>query len=251
MNATGIEWADRTWNPVTGCSPVSEGCERCYAKLMAETRLRGRCGYDAEDPFKPTFHYERLAQVTPKQKPQRIFVCSMGDLFHEQVRRHWVVHIMTAIATCEQHEFVVLTKRPGAALSFIQWFGHVYPNLTLGVSVENQARADERIPILMQIPAARRIVSVEPMLGPVDLDDYMPWAWERKEGDTSSTAVGLDGVICGAETGRGARPMDLDWARDLRDQCVAEGVPFVFKRDSDGNHELYGQVWEQWPEAQR
>ena len=224
MANTKIEWADKVWNPITGCSHAgSPGCDHCYAKRMAY-RLKGRYGYPKDDPFKVTFHPDRLDEPLHWKKPCRIFVCSMGDLFHESVSSRFinsVIGIMTAEET-RHHTFFILTKRPQnmaayfknfikCGVDLVQFIERVY----LGVSVENQQTADERIPILLQIPAAKRFVSVEPMLGPVDLgklsDPNISW------------------IIVGGETGAGARPLHLDWIRSLVEQCQAAGVPFFFK----------------------
>ena len=264
--ATKIEWADEVWNPVTGCTPVSEGCAHCYAKRMA-SRLRGRYGYPADEPFRVTVHDDRMAQPISWRKHRRVFVCSMGDLFHQDVDAQTLGFVFAMMSLCRRHTFMVLTKRPGRMHEMIngrylrieteiihrvnvlrhgldapsEMEGWPLPNVWLGVTAENQTRADERIRVLLETPAARRFVSVEPMLGAVDLLDYM-----RGYGRFYSSTA-LDWVICGAETGPGARPMNLDWARDLRDQCVAARVPFFFKRDSDGNRELDGRMWEQYP----
>lgn len=240
---TKIEWATHTWNPVTGCTPISEGCEHCYAARMAK-RLAGRCGYPQDYPFQPgTFHANRLNDPLKIKKSSMIFVCSMGDLFHESVDVDVIFKILEVIDKASHHTYVLLTKRPEAMRSFFEitgdWDSSEWPNLWLGVTAENQARADERIPILLSIPAAVRFVSVEPMLGPVDLSSYIPSA----DGFVSSPngpmhiddgAPCISWVICGGETGPGARPMHPDWARSLRDQCKAAGVPFFMKKMSGG-----------------
>ena len=230
--STKIEWCEETWNPVTGCTAVSAGCEHCYAKRMAN-RLRGRYGYPQDEPFKVTLHPGRLDKPLHWKKPRHIFVCSMGDLFHRDVPFEFIDRVWTIMLRSPDHTFLVLTKRPERMMEFWEELGCYYddgvlPNLWLGVSVENQKTADERIPILLQIPAAVRFVSVEPMLGPVDLIDHLP-DWDMP-GDSPEYTTGLDWVICGGESGPGARPMHPDWARQLRDDCVAAGVPFFFKQ---------------------
>lgn len=279
---TKIEWATDTWNPITGCTPISEGCQNCYAKRMSK-RLAGRCGYDKNEPFKVTLHKNRLDEPLHWKKPSKIFVCSMGDLFHEGISDMAIEDVFATMSMCPQHTFLLLTKRPDRVL---HWFSHfradfptetvraqvwrsrwsIYktqkhfewplPNVWLGVTAENQQRADERIPILLQIPAAVRFVSVEPMLGPVDLTQITlgsnghglrfvhnaltGWSTGYHE-DTRKQKLSrndeysrLDWVICGGETGPGARPMHPDWVRSLRDQCQAAGTPFFFK--SWGNY---------------
>lgn len=249
---TKIEWATETWNPITGCTPVSEGCENCYAKRMA-TRLRGRFGYPKDDPFRVTFHRDRLEQTLTWTKPRMVFVCSMGDLFHEDIpfediETIWQFMPDPRVFKTERgpHIWMLLTKRPRRALEFHKWlskrwpasgsWGEIWhPNLWLGVTAENQKRADERIPTLLQIPAAVRFVSIEPMLGPVDLRRGFAKQYSRLS--TSQDFMdqeGIDWVILGGETDTGARPMHPDWARSVRDKCVEAGVPFFFKQWGDG-----------------
>lgn len=240
---TKIEWCDETWNPITGCTPISEGCANCYARRMAN-RLRGRHGYPEDDPFRPgTVHDDKLDQPGKWRKARRVFVCSMGDLFHAQVSGKAINLVWSMVYNWNQHKFLFLTKRPDNLRRWTKrksegtfWpEDDIWPDWTwLGVTAENQARAEERIPILLDTPAAVRFVSLEPLLGPVDLT---PWIDK------------LDWVIVGAETGPGARLMARDWARSIHNQCVAAGVPFFFKKDSGGNHTLDGDVWEQYPEV--
>lgn len=270
---TKIEWAEETWNPVTGCSPMSEGCRNCYAERMSK-RLAGRCGYPADDPFKVTMHEDRLGEPLRWKKPRRVFVCSMGDLFHEDVPHEFIDYVFAVMGRSQQHTFILLTKRPERMREYLQagryqqilniayrlkfrpeglgkgidnpkdmrW----WPNVWLGVTAENQQRADERIPILLQIPAAKRFVSVEPMLGPLDLTNIRFDKWtvmNLLEGCGITNRPGymgqslpnvhcnkIDWVICGGETGPGARPMHPDWARSLRNQCITADVPFWFKQ---------------------
>ena len=179
MADTKIEWADKVWNPVTGCTPISEGCEHCYAERMAK-RLAGRFGYPEDEPFRVTYHEDKLTEPSSWKSPKRVFVCSMADLFHEDVSFDYLYRVFSVMGECPQHTFMILTKRPERMKAFFD--GHqildYIPYVWLGVTCENQARADERIPILLQIPAAVRFVSLEPMLGPVDLGAYLPGCWE-------------------------------------------------------------------------
>lgn len=246
-----IEWTDRVWNPITGCTPISEGCKNCYAKRMA-TRLAGRYGYDRDVPFRITIHRKRIGMPYAWKKPSRVFVCSMGDLFHKDVPDHSIREILRVMRYCPEHTFMVLTKRIERAKEFIDrldsaamqrflrgWDGQrmpenfafdlVWPNVWIGTSIENQATTDERIPILLQIPAAVHFVSVEPMLEPVNLGlpGTCPKSWGK---GYMAIADLLDWVICGGESGPKRRPFDPDWARDLRDQCKASGVPFFMKQ---------------------
>lgn len=274
MNITSIEWTGYTWNPVTGCTPVSEGCRNCYAKRMAH-RLRGRFGYPADEPFRVTLHPERLEEPLRLTKPSRIFVASMGDLFHEGVPMEFIAEVFDVMASAtvncgkrhrhseecwggSPHTFLILTKRPqsmkqaledlpnwveeywsdDAPLSLCLEVG-LWPlyNVWLGVSVENQAAADERIPILLQTPAAVRWVSVEPMLGPIRfapgwLDgqcDALCEDYPECRCVNGDPWPHLDWVVCGGETGPGARPVHPDWVRSLRDQCHSAKVAFYFK----------------------
>jgi protein gp37 len=205
-------------------------------------RLRGRCGYPANVPFRVTVHHDRFHEPLHWKKPSRIFVCSMGDLFHgggSSMSIRWVFETMARSA---RHTFCVLTKRPVRMNEWVRgeadhWPVWPLPNIWLGVSVEDQKAAYERIPILLQTPAALRFVSVEPMLASISLVRWLPITFQgpdryrlvEHEASDFGPWRGLDWVICGGETGPGARPMHPDWARSLRDQCQAAGVPFFFK----------------------
>lgn len=216
---TKIEWCDEVWNPVTGCSPISEGCDHCYAKRMA-IRLKGRYGYPADDPFRVTFHSDRMKEPYPWPKTisgRKIFVCSMADLFHKDVESSWIRDIFKKIRYYRYNTFMVLTKRPELMKIHVDlWtdYDEILPNLWLGITAENQQRFDERWQIAQQIPASVLFVSGEPLLGGIDFSGY-----ERKP----------DWFILGGETGPGARPMHPNWVRSVRDQCQEAGVPFFFK----------------------
>lgn len=245
--STKIQWTDETWNPIHGCTPISEGCRNCYARRMAR-RLQGRCGYpSAPDYFNVTLRPDRLDQPLKWRKPRRVFVVSMGDLFHEDVPDEFIGDVWQVMQDCSQHTFQVLTKRP---VRMMQWVNDYWNpaqnemlNVWLGVTAENQATADERIPLLLQTPAAVRFVSAEPLLGMMNLENYLGiWTDGIVDGRHQKFVVGrpltpnlftalakparatlyenqLDWVITGGETGPGARPMHPDWARGLRDQC--------------------------------
>jgi protein gp37 len=261
MGKTRIEWADEVWNPVTGCTPVSEGCRNCYARRMAK-RLAGRYGYPvAPNEFEVTVHPEKMNEPFKWKKPQKIFVCSMGDVFHPWVTQFLVTQIFAVAALARKHTFMVLTKRPQRMLNILKydkffmnvlgWVDEIcadnvidagdipwpLPNVWLGVSVEDQKVAHERIPLLLETPAAVRFVSCEPLLGPVDL---RPWldvrcadcysgAEDIPPHDHELQSRKLDWVIVGGETGPGARWMRPDWVRGIRDKCLAAGVPFFYK----------------------
>lgn len=231
MSTTKIEWADKVWNPITGCSHSgSPGCDHCYARRMAY-RLKGRYGYPQDDPFRVTFHSDRLDEPLHWKKSSRIFVVSMGDLFHEEVKYSWIESIMETVIMQPQHIFLFLTKRPQGMKEMLEgWKLWAKENLWLGVSVENQPTADERIPILWQIPAAKRFISCEPLLEEIRLRRGI-YQMGTPNGirEYGTSVEGIDLCIVGGETGPKARPMNPDWARSLRDQCQASGVPFFFK----------------------
>lgn len=249
MSKTKIEWADEVWNPMHGCSKISSGCDNCYAERMATNRLRGRHGYTKDNPFRVTMCPEKLEVPFRWKKPRRVFVNSMGDLFHENVPFSFIASVFNVIEANHQHIFILLTKRPARMLEFTKGFGNLrllwpLPNVWLGVSVENQETADERLPLLFDCRATRRIVSCEPLLCEID----MSVSSENAAMCCPICTPRLDWIICGAETGPGKRTMNLDWARSLRDQCLATGVPFFFKKNSVGDHELDGKIWEEFPD---
>lgn len=241
---TGIEWTDATWNPVTGCDKVSPGCDRCYAETFAE-RWRGTQGHYFETGFDVQLRPDKLDMPLRWTKPRKVFVNSMSDLFHDKVPDEYIARVFSVMACAERHTFQLLTKRHGRMRSLLnseafrelvfkcqalELPGDVMgdywplPNVWLGVSAEDQKRADLRIPALLDTPAAVRFVSAEPLLGPIDLHTDPIAAGSPFWGSQ------LDWVIVGGESGPGARPMHPDWARSLRDQCVAAGVPFLFKQ---------------------
>jgi protein gp37 len=272
---TRIEWAQKVWNPVTGCSKISPGCQNCYAERMAK-RLRGRCGYPAEDPFRVTLHPERLEEPLRWRKPRMIFVCSMGDLFHEDVPEDFIWQLIGKAYEAKHHTFLTLTKRADRMediLTRSSWWNNDTPqNIWLGVTVENQEQ-DWRIKHLLNTPAAVRFVSVEPMLGPVDLtavrlpDHLQPdWAYgmpygitfdalQLNESHIYDSENHLDWVICGSESGPNHRKTKIEWIRDLREQCISANVPFFLKQmEINGRMvkmpELDGKIWAQFPEVQ-
>jgi len=187
MAKTKIEWTEYSWNPVTGCSKISEGCRNCYAERMAK-RLAGRCGYPEDEAFKVMLHPERLMEPLLWKKPKRVFVCSMGDLFHDDVNDGFLCRVFDAILAAEQHIFLVLTKRPKRMMNFFKKCIHgTLSNLWVGVTVENQEVANKRIPLLLQTPAAVHFISCEPLLGPVDL---RPWIKRYYHGGVPGLRVG-------------------------------------------------------------
>lgn len=244
-----IEWCDETINPVIGCTKCSPGCENCYAERMAGRLAHmGNANYahvmtDGQWNGRTVFVPEQLQKVYRWRRRRRIFVDSMGDLFHESVDVHSIHRVFVAAADNPHHTFLLLTKRPEAMLSYFIWCSAVgtaqglyelckrdvqWPlkNVWLGVTVCNQDEADEKIPILMRCPAAenQRFISVEPMLGPVNLMGGAYLLCGKGPGD------GIRHVICGGESGPGARCVNPAWVRSLRDQCGALGKPFMFKQ---------------------
>ena len=295
---TGIEWTDATWNPIVGCSIVSKGCTNCYAMNVAGARTahtdkyRGLTEGSKRQPVwtgEVRFWEKALIDPLRWREPRRVFVNSMGDLFHEAIPDEWIDRVFAVMALSPQHSFQVLTKRPqrmrqylttadDARLGLPKGEGerrdHItveafeingalsagkplkaftdeeciinpgrwpLPNVWLGTSCEDQATADERIPLLLGTPAAIRFVSAEPLLGPIDLTDltqkmrvgehvFDALSCDVPPEDDEWGGACLDWLIVGGESGPHARPMHPDWARSLRDQCQAADVPFFFKQ---------------------
>ncbi|EGW36493.1 phage Gp37/Gp68 family protein [Desulfosporosinus sp. OT] len=220
----GIPYCDYTWNPVTGCL---HGCSYCFAERIAK-RFAGSKAFP--NGFAPMFHERRLEEPERIKKPSRIFVSDMGDLFGEWVSDNWILKILDTIKECPQHIFLLLTKNPKRYNEF-----EIPDNAWIGTSVENQAAADERIPLLLQAQASVRLVSIEPMLGPISLRWLSVWGGKGLNPNSLSTKDldglrCLDWVIVGGESGPGARPVHPTWVRSLRDQCKAANVPFFFKQ---------------------
>ncbi|MBM9510037.1 DUF5131 family protein [Actinacidiphila acididurans] len=285
--STTIEWTrnddgtpGRTWNPVSGCTKISDGCTNCYAETIAE-RFRGSAAFP--HGFDIRVMPDRMNDPLKWRKATRVFVNSMSDLFHSEVDQAWIAEIFGVMAAARRHTFQLLTKRHarmrilltdkefiaqvrsralGKGLPEGDWAWPL-PNLWLGVSVENQQWADIRIPELLRTPAAVKFLSCEPLLGPVDLTripfrgdvQYVVDALrgryglrEPKElfcfGMASLTPISW--VICGGESGRKARPMHPDWARSLRDQCAKARVPYFFKQHGEWEPlgPLYGELEE-------
>lgn len=233
---TGIEWTDATWNPVTGCSKVSAGCKHCYAEREWPRMTKLVPAYAGRDFTDVRTHEDRLTQPMRWTKPRMIFVNSMSDLFHPDVPFDFIDLVFSAMELSPRHVFQVLTKRPERMRDYIKsraFKDYPLPNVWLGVSVEDQAAADERIPLLLDTPAAVRWISAEPLLGPIVLPECTG-DWRCKlngiDGHSERPLGGLGWVVVGGESGPKARPMHLNWARILRDQCAAAGVPFLFKQ---------------------
>jgi len=300
---SSIEWTDATWNPVTGCTKVSHGCDHCYAETFAE-RFRGVPGHHFTNGFDIQLRPDKLHLPLEWRKPRRVFVNSMSDLFHDQVPDEYIADVFVVMALAKRHTFQVLTKRharmrallnsgprwrellyqalswaagtdlsiPAATFAAIrQWIHNLgwesgpLPNVWLGVSAENQATANLRVPALLDTPAEIRFVSAEPLLGPVDLtrlqrrpnataviDALSGDVWSNKTGEIYAAAPGrIDWVIVGGESGPGARPMHPNWARALRDQTTKAKRAFLFKQwgnwapvgaDAAAGHSIYDYV---------
>lgn len=229
-----IEWTDASWNPTRGCSHKSHGCDGCYAEKVA-ARFSGK-GLAYEGLINPKtgkwngvmrMVYEKLDQPLRWKKPRRIFVDSMSDLFHDNVPEHYINSVFNIMALAPRHTFQILTKRPermqryaSDLASKLCWDKGPFPNVWLGVSVEDQPTADARTKWLLKTPAAVRFISYEPALDAID--------FQLRMNDGPEPAINW--LICGGESGAGARPMHPDWARSARDQCRAAGVPFFFKQ---------------------
>jgi len=222
-----------SWNPVTGCTKVSEGCRHCYAERFAE-RWRGIAGHHYERGFDLQLRPERLDLPLHWRRPRRVFVDSMSDLFHEGIPDDYVRAVFAVMERAPQHLFHVLTKRPERLLSLapsMPWPANVW----MGVTVES-GRYAARADALRRVPAAVRHISAEPLLGPLDALDL----------------TGIDLVIAGGESGPGRRPPRPDWLRGLRDRCLAAGVAFTFKgwggrSQATGGRMLDGREWRQSP----
>lgn len=267
---TRIEWTDAVWNPVTGCTKVSTGCRNCYAERIAG-RMWGK-QYGGRKFTEVRCHEDRLDIPLRWRKPRRVFVNSMSDLFHESVPAHFIGRVFGIMAAAHHHTFQVLTKRPermrqllhaevigplkgeavqtawefsGRTTPAKAWRMHwPWPNVWLGVSCEDQKAADERVPLLLQTPAAVRFLSCEPLLGPISLRHIDADAAGHQDicqvdaltgrhtdmGRPCADVARIDWVIAGGESGPGHRPMDIEWARSLREQCRGAGVPFFFKQ---------------------
>ena len=236
-DTTKIEWTDRTWNPWFGCTPISAGCKYCYA-LWQMTK------YNIPEP-----HRVRRASITTFNKPLAwakrpestfVFTCSWGDFFHEDGDK-WRAEAWSIIKQTPTLCYLILTKRPqNIATRLPPDWDNGYSNVWLGVTAENQQEADKRLPFLLAIPAVKRFVSCEPLLGPINL---------------KLKTNKLDWIIAGGETGKGARPMALSWATSLRDQCLEYNIPFFLKqlggypRRRDGEEAtLDGHTWKEQPE---
>lgn len=255
MNDTEIRWTTLTWNPMSGCASVSPGCEHCYARQLAEQK-RGTLAFP--DGFDLTIREHKLSEPWKVKTPSLIFVNSMSDLFWEKVTDSYRDRIVNVIESCPQHQFQVLTKRHENLLRYSRR-RKLPPNFWAGVTVEDQTRAVQRIPFLVQVDVPVRFISVEPALSLVDISPWakqLQWAiWGGESGchlmDPKVRAV--RGMADRDAHGKWSPRMDrADWPRAIRDTCVANDVAFFFKqwggvRPTSAGHELDGKRWEQFP----
>jgi protein gp37 len=234
---SAIEWTDATWNPVTGCTKISAGCDNCYAARFSE-RFRGVDGHPFETGFDLTLRPERLSQPLQWKNPRMIFVNSMSDLFHKEIPKSHISKVFDAMEKADWHIYQVLTKRSSFLRKFVnERYSLRKPPLHIwfGVSVENDA-AVSRISHLRGANAGIRFLSIEPLIGPIGKLDL----------------EGIDWVILGGESGPGARPMDRRWVIDIRNQCVSAKIAFFFKQwggrfPKAGGRLLEGREWNQFP----
>ena len=240
-SSTQIEWTDSTWNPVTGCSKLTRGCDFCYAERFSE-RFRGVIGHPFEKGFDLTLRPERLQQPLGWRKPRRVFVNSMSDLFHKQVPLWFIDRVFDTMEAADWHVFQILTKRSSLMVRYLRrryGGGSAPPHIWLGVSIED-ARNTVRLKHLRSAQAVTKFVSFEPLLGPVgnlDLD-------------------GISWAIVGGESGPHSRPMLEEWVIEIRDQCHAFKVAFFFKqwggvRPKSGGRILQGREWNQYPQVSK
>jgi len=257
---TGIAWTDHTFNSWIGCQKVSEGCRNCYAETMAK-----RYGWvkewgndyrrTSEANWKKPIQWAR--QAVRDGVIRRVFCASLADVFDPNVPEQWRLDLWDLILDTEEIgglEWLLLTKRPENISEMFEYMMRV-TNVRMGVTAENQEMADKRIPILLDAWSGKNFVSYEPAIGPVDYRryGYIQWGSRYMEIDGTPWPNQIHWIICGAESGPNARPMDIEWARSVRDQCEAAGVPFFLKQmvvDGKLVHmpELDGKVWDQFPE---
>jgi protein gp37 len=236
-DSSAIEWTDATWNPVTGCTKISAGCDNCYAARFSE-RFRGVAGHPFESGFDLTLRPERLGQPFQWRRPRRIFVNSMSDLFHKAIPRDFLDQVFDTMERADWHTYQVLTKRSSLMRDYLRdRYARATPprHLWFGVSVEDATKTS-RIHHLAAAPAAVRFLSIEPLIGPVGPLDL----------------AAIDWVIVGGESGPRARAMQGNWVRDVRRQCSDAGVAFFFKqwgglRPKSGGRKLDGREWDEFP----
>ena len=240
---TGISWTTHTWNPVSGCSEVSPGCDNCYARTLSE-RWRGTKAFP--NGFDVTLRPHKLRQPVKWKDPARVFVNSMSDFWHRLIPDDYIKAVWDTMLEADHHVYQVLTKRPDRMERKIADLDlDLAPHIWLGVSAENQKFADARIPVLLRVGAEVSFVSAEPLLGPIDFREWLPGIMDKSVGGASwhTDAQGVERydlgfeplnpvrwIIVGGESGAGRRPMDYDWVRSIRDQCAERGGAFFYKQ---------------------
>jgi protein gp37 len=235
--STAIEWTDATWNPVTGCTKISAGCDNCYAERFSE-RFRGVPGHPFENGFDLQLRPERLDQPLRWREAKMIFVNSMSDLFHKEVPFKFIDRVFDTMEKAHWHKFQILTKRSSRLRNYVNARypdGLAPPHIWLGTSIEDGGKKS-RARHIQETKASVRFLSIEPLIGPIGKIDL----------------EGIHWVIVGGESGPRARPMLVEWAREVLDQCKATKVPFFFKqwgglRPKSGGRLLDGREWSQWP----
>jgi protein gp37 len=260
MGKTKIEWTSHVWNPVRGCLRVSPGCEHCYAETMARRFPWGQPYVNEQGRWNGKVELvPHLLDVPLRwREPRTIFVNSTSDLFHESLTDLGIAKVFGVMAEAPQHTFLVLTKRAERMCQWSEWalsrIAWALPNVWLGVSAESQEWADKRIPLLLQTPAAHRFVSLEPLLGPINLRhltdgtlygggvrDALSGYWNHEPLDEGMGPF-LDQVIVGGESGPGARECRVEWIRSIIKQCKAAGVPCFVKQDSGPRPGTQGRI---------
>lgn len=232
-----IEWTESTWNPVTGCTKISDGCKNCYAEKLAK-RLKAMGQANYKNGFKLTLQPEMLERPLEWKKPQTIFVNSMSDLFHKDVPLDYIQKVFNVMAKADWHNFQVLTKRSERLREFnkeLDWKAHIW----MGVSVENE-KVIHRIDDLRDTDAHIKFLSIEPLLGSLPKLDL----------------TGIDWVIVGGESGPKSRPMEEKWVLEIKEQCHEQNVPFFFKqwggvRKHKTGRTLLGKTWDEMPQKAR
>jgi protein gp37 len=233
MGNTKIEWTDVTWNPMTGCTPISDGCKNCYALKMAN-RLKAMGQKRYTNGFKVSLHPDLLEEPLKWRKPRMVFVNSMGDMFHEEIPLEYIQRVFRTMKEADRHIFQVLTKRSSRMLElapYLPWPDNVW----LGVTIES-AKYSYRADNLRKTASKIKFLSIEPMIGPVD----------------ELSLTGIDWVIVGGESGPQARAIEQEWTLAVRDNCVSKNIPFFFKQWGGRNKKksgrlLEGKVWNQFP----
>lgn len=233
MNKTRIEWTESTWNPITGCTQISDGCMNCYAKRMSK-RLKAMGNLRYKNEFEVTIHNDLFNQPLKTKESKMIFVCSMSDIFHESVDFQTITKLFDVMREAHWHTFQVLTKRSQRLLAFSKIYS-IPENVWVGVTVENEKNI-QRLEHLKLVNASTKFLSCEPLLGSLKVCDFSGIQW----------------IVAGGESGPNSRDIDIDWVREIRDQCVSKAIPFFFKQWGGWNkkkngREIDGEIFMQMP----